>query len=211
MPLLPDDFVNRMLRYPASLRSRLRIMRLRALGAKIGRACIVHQGMLPRNPWDVELGDHVTLEPWVVLLALGPRAARPRIRFGSKIYCNRFTMFDASERIEIDDEVMIGPHCYITDHDHGTEIGKSAHDQPLVSAPTRIGRGAWLGAHVVVLKGVTIGEGAVIAAGAVVTKDVPPHAIVGGVPGKVIKARDALAAPADTPTHTHTQTPGAHA
>jgi len=55
--------------------------------------------------------------------------------------------------------------------------------------PPIIGNDVWIGANAIILQGVTIGDGAVIAAGAVVTKDVPPYAIVGGVPAKVIKYR----------------------
>jgi maltose O-acetyltransferase len=55
------------------------------------------------------------------------------------------------------------------------------------SAPITIGDGCWLGARVTVLGGVTIGQGAIVAAGAVVTKDVPPHSLVGGVPAKLIR------------------------
>ena len=80
---------------------------------------------------------------------------------GGARYINRHTMIDASELVEIGDEAMIGPFCYITDHDHAIRAGTRAGDDPLVSAPTRIGARCWLGAHVTVLKGVTIGEGTV--------------------------------------------------
>ena len=55
--------------------------------------------------------------------------------------------------------------------------------------PIRIGSDVWIGSHVIVMGGVTIGDGAVVAAGSIVTKDVPPFAIVGGVPAKIIKFR----------------------
>jgi len=58
-----------------------------------------------------------------------------------------------------------------------------------ITAPPQIGSDVWIGAHAVILQGVSIGHGAVIAAGAVVTRDVPPYAVVGGVPAKVIKMR----------------------
>ena len=54
-------------------------------------------------------------------------------------------------------------------------------------APTIIGRNAWVGINVTILPGVVIGEGAIVAAGSVVTKDVPPHSLVGGVPSRIIK------------------------
>jgi acetyltransferase-like isoleucine patch superfamily enzyme len=64
------------------------------------------------------------------------------------------------------------------------------NQQPLVSAPVQIGRDAWLGAHVCVLKGVTIGDGAIIGAGAIVTKDVQPGPKMVGVPARQIGERN---------------------
>ena len=57
----------------------------------------------------------------------------------------------------------------------------------IVSAPIRIGNRVWIGSHSTILPGVTVGDGAVVAAGAVVTKDVPPNTVVAGVPAKVVK------------------------
>ena len=59
-------------------------------------------------------------------------------------------------------------------------------------APVKIGNGVWVGAHATILSGVTIGDNAVIAAGAVVTKDVPANAVAGGVPAKIIKQNFAI-------------------
>jgi len=65
---------------------------------------------------------------------------------------------------------------------------KSQDIRDVYSSPI-IGNDVWIGANAIILQGVTIGDGAIVAAGAVVTKDVPPYAIVGGVPAKVIKYR----------------------
>ena len=62
-----------------------------------------------------------------------------------------------------------------------------AHRQDMFPGPIRIGRNVWIGAHATILRNVTIGDGAVVAAGAVVTKDVPPNTVVAGVPARVIK------------------------
>jgi acetyltransferase-like isoleucine patch superfamily enzyme len=91
-------------------------------------------------------------------------------------------MIDASEQIEVGENCMIGPFCYITDHDHGHEKGRLIGEQPLRSAPVRIGNNVWIGAGVIILKGVMIGDDAVIAAGAVVTRDIDVGMKVAGVP-----------------------------
>ena len=110
------------------------------------------------------LEDKVALDNHVVLLTSGERGAEPRIRIGAGTYINRFTMLDASDSIVVGQRCMIGPSCYITDHDHGTQAGQSVGSQPLTSAKTRIGNDVWIGAGAIVLKGVTVGDGAVIGA-----------------------------------------------
>jgi acetyltransferase-like isoleucine patch superfamily enzyme len=95
-------------------------------------------------------------------------------------------MFDASESIEVGRNCLIGPSCYITDHDHGTEMGTSMAQQPLVGSAVRIGNNVWIGAGAIILKGVTIGDGAIIGAGAVVTRPVRSNAKVAGVPARIL-------------------------
>lgn len=95
-------------------------------------------------------------------------------------------MIDAHESIIISKECMIGPHCYITDGDHGMEMDIPVGKQPMTTAPVFLEEGVWLGAGVKVLKGVTIGRHAVVGAGAVVTKSIPEGAIAVGVPSRVI-------------------------
>jgi maltose O-acetyltransferase len=183
---LRDDLINRLIRYPGAIAMRLRIRRLQLFGARIGRKCWIRRIRVPRNPWDIALDDGVALDDDVVLLTTGPRGAVPRLRIGSGTYVNRFTMFDASESIEIGRGCMIGPFCYVTDHDHGTRPGEPIAGQPLAGSPVRIGNNVWIGAGVIVLKGVSIGNDAVIGAGAVVTRDVAPGEKVAGVPARTI-------------------------
>ena len=168
---------------------RLRRRWLRLRGVQLGRGCWIQSIEIPRNPWDVALGDEVALDNHVTLLTTGDRQTGPRIRIGSHTYLNRFTMLDASDSIVIGERCMFGPHCYITDHDHGTGSGAAIAAQPLRSSATRIGNDVWVGAGAIILKGVAIGDGAVIGAGAVVTKDVPPGAVAVGVPACVVGNR----------------------
>jgi acetyltransferase-like isoleucine patch superfamily enzyme len=182
--------VNRLLRAPSSLRSRLAVVWLRLLGMRIGRRCALKRVEVPCNPWDIVLGDQVALDRGVVLLALGPPLGRPKIRIGRGCYVNRATMIDASEQVEFGEDCMVGPFCYITDHDHGFRKGLPVNRQPLQAAPVAIGNDVWIGAGAIVLKGVTIGDGALIGAGTVVTKSVPAFAKVVGTPGRVIGVRE---------------------
>lgn len=185
---MSDRMINFLIRLPSTLRMRGRVLLLRLLGVKLHGRCWIQKIQIPRNPWDIQI-ERAAIDRDVVLLTTGARQAQPRIVIRGGCYFNRFTMIDASERIEFGEGCFVGPHCYITDHDHGMKRGQPVGGQPLVSAPVRIGRDVWIGAGAVILKGVTIGDGAIIAAGAVVTRDVPPDAIVGGVPAKPIGVR----------------------
>src|SRR5687768_11220247 len=156
-----DDWINRLIRYPGACAMRIRIARLRMLGVRIGRKCWIRRISVPRNPWDIEISDGVALDDGVVLLTTGSRGAAPKLIVGAGVYVNRFAMFDASDSIEVGRDCLIGPFCYMTDHDHGVESTANIAEQPLWSSPVRIGRNVWIGAGVIILKGVNIGDGAV--------------------------------------------------
>jgi acetyltransferase-like isoleucine patch superfamily enzyme len=98
-------------------------------------------------------------------------------------YMNQNGQIDCYESIYIGENVKIGPNVVIRDSDNHLIIREGG----TVSAPIRIEDNVWIGLNSVILKGVTIGEGAIIGAGSIVTRDVPPHALAIGVPAKVIK------------------------
>lgn len=184
-----EEFANRIMRYPGAIAMRLRIARLRLLGARIGNRCWIRRVSVPRNPWDLDLSDGVALDDGVILLSSGDRGSRPKIHIGPRTYVNRYTMLDASDRIEIGKDSMIGPFCYITDHDHAAGVEGRRADQPLLSVPVTIGENVWIGAGAIILKGVQIGANAIIGAGAVVTHSVDESEVVAGVPAKSIQQR----------------------
>lgn len=107
------------------------------------------------------------------------------IHLGKNVFINSCCQFQDQGGIFIGDGCLIGPGTMLATLNHGF----APADRPnMTHAPIRIGRGVWMGAHVTVLPGVTIGDNSIIAAGAVVAKDVPADMIVGGVPARVIKS-----------------------
>lgn len=120
-------------------------------------------------------------------------AQSARLAIGDGTHIGDYTMIDVCADVVIGSEVALGPSCilYTHDHDH-TQAGTVAWKGPLKKGPIVIGDGAWVGARVTILPGVTIGAQAVVAAGAVVTKDVPAGAVVGGVPAKILSRSDTL-------------------
>ena len=109
-----------------------------------------------------------------------------RVKFGKKVFINHSAILSASGGIEFEDGVSIAPGVRIAtiNHDFNERHTKYTYGKVTIK------KNAWLGMNVTVCPGVTIGEYAVVAAGAVVTKDVPDFAVVGGVPAKVIKMLD---------------------
>jgi len=173
-----------MARISSGLGSRIRIMWYRLMGVVIGKRCWFGKISIPRNWSDISLHS-CGLDDGVILLCTGA-SKRGKITIEQGAYINRYSMIDAHESIIISKECMIGPHCYITDGDHGMEMDIPVGKQPMTTAPVFLEEGVWLGAGVKVLKGVTIGRHAVVGAGAVVTKSIPEGAIAVGVPSRVI-------------------------
>lgn len=106
------------------------------------------------------------------------------IRLGKNVFINHACSFLDMGGITIADDVLIGPKVNLITENHPTDPGDR---RALITKPIVICRNAWIGAAVTILPGVTIGENAVVAAGAVVTTDVPADTIFGGVPAKLIK------------------------
>ena len=109
-----------------------------------------------------------------------------RVKFGKNVFINHSAILSASGGIEFEDGVSLAPGCRIAtiNHDFNERHTKYTYGKVTIK------KNAWLGMGVTVCPGVTIGAYAVVAAGAVVTKDVPDYAVVGGVPAKVIKMQD---------------------
>lgn len=105
-----------------------------------------------------------------------------RLFLGENVFANHGLTVMSVGTITIDDGVMMGPEVGLFTVNHDTDDIRVIKTKEI-----HICRNAWLGSRVSVMPGVTIGEGAIVASGAVVTKDVPAHTVVAGVPAKVIK------------------------
>jgi acetyltransferase-like isoleucine patch superfamily enzyme len=105
-------------------------------------------------------------------------------RIGKNVFINNACTFLDIGGITIEDDVLIGPNVSLITEGHPVNPSER---KMLVVKPVLIKRNAWIGAGVTILPGITIGENSVVAAGAVVSKDVPPNSVVGGVPARMIK------------------------
>lgn len=109
-----------------------------------------------------------------------------RVKLGKNVFINHSAILSASGGIEFGDGVMTAPGVRIAtiNHDFDERHTKYTYGKVVIK------KNAWIGMNATICPGVTIGEYAVVAAGAVVTKDVPDYAVVGGVPAKVIRTLD---------------------
>ncbi len=102
---------------------------------------------------------------------------------GKNVFINFGCHFQDQGGIFIEDNALIGPHVEMATINHGKNPSERSDNH---MSSIHIGKGAWIGANATILPGVTIGDYAIVAAGAVVTKNVAPGTVVGGVPAKVI-------------------------
>ncbi len=139
---------------------KLRLKCLGFAGAEIGRNIVIRKNCEIRNPKGLKIQANVSI--------------------GNRI------LLDARRGLEIQESAVIATGVFIwtLHHDYNDVNFKS------IGAPVTIGHHSWVCSRAIILPGVTIGEFAVVASGAVVTKDVPPYAVVGGVPAKIIGKRE---------------------
>lgn len=124
-----------------------------------------------------------------ICLNQADRSITPQLVIGKNVSIGRHTIIGCSNIIILEDDVRLAPHCHITDRNHRYDIiDTPIWRQPVVMpGPTIIKSQTWLGFGVQVMPGVTIGRHCVIAAGSVVTKDIPDYSVAAGAPAKVIK------------------------
>jgi maltose O-acetyltransferase len=108
-----------------------------------------------------------------------------RLEIGTDVYLGLGCWLHAGGGIVLEDGVQLGPYAALIAGDH-TPIDGSYRYGPGKYAPIRVCQGAWVAAHATVTKGVVIGRGAVLAANSVATRDIPPFAVAGGVPARVL-------------------------
>jgi acetyltransferase-like isoleucine patch superfamily enzyme len=121
-------------------------------------------------------------------LSTGPKG---RLKIGADVLVNAYSVLGASSSVDIGDHCIFAPYVQITDATHGIEdTAKLAKHTDFSSSPVVLGKNVWLGSAAMVMKGVTVGEGAVIGAKALVTRSIPPFAVAYGIPAKVARIRD---------------------
>ena len=154
--------------------------------AQLGPSCVLELGVLIFHPENVYLGSNVYVGHQTILKGY----YKNQLRIGDETWIGQQCFFHAGGGIQIGKRVGIGPCVKILTSAHG-EGGRelAIYDAPVEFAPVVIEDHADIGVGTIVLPGVTIGRGAQIGAGSVVTEDVPAYHVVAGVPARVLRER----------------------
>jgi acetyltransferase-like isoleucine patch superfamily enzyme len=162
----------------------------RLLGMKVGRGTLLPE-IFVTWPHQVSLGSNCTLEHGIYFKFDGIWQPGPSLIIGDNVFVGAGCEFNFRRKIDIGAYCLIAAGCRFIDHDHGN----ARRDVPMAmqtdggEAPIVLQEDVWLGANVIILKGVKIGRGAIVAAGAVVTNEVPAFEIWGGVPARKLGER----------------------
>lgn len=153
-----------------------------------GTHCAIGGGVRIWGSVRIHMGERCAIFDDAVIVGIGV------VKLGNSTSIGQNTVLVARERIEIGSNVMVAGNCYLLDVDHEYDaIDVPVPQQGLRVSPIKIGDDVWVGAHTIILRGVTIGEGAIIGANSVVSKDIPPYAVAVGNPARVVKYRGAEA------------------
>jgi acetyltransferase-like isoleucine patch superfamily enzyme len=161
----------------------------RASCRAFGHGAQIGGGAKIRNPETFEIGDGVFIGPQAYLQG----CSGGRCRIGHHVWIGPQSFLDA-RNLTLGDYVGWGPGAKVLGSEHsGQPFDLPVIQTDLVVRPVRIEAEADIGMNAVILPGITVGRGAVVGAGAVVTEDVPPYAVVAGVPARFVRWREGLA------------------
>ncbi len=185
------SIIARILHYLRKVSSIIRVFITRQTGATIGRGvelnnrCDLYLGSSSKRCGRLVIGDDCELEPNVILWPYGGE-----IRLMCNVHVGPGTVIYGHGGVSIGNNTLLSMGCRILSSNHTIPPqGIDIRSQPNIPLATQIGSDVWLGAGAIVLGGVTIGDGCVVGAGAVVNKSLAPGSIAVGVPAKVIGQR----------------------
>ncbi|APA64693.1 acyltransferase [Maribacter sp. 1_2014MBL_MicDiv] len=164
----------------------VRKLYLRSMGMHIGSNIIIPK-LYITWPNRVSLGKNCHLEHDIFFKYDGIWGKEFSIIIDDNVFIGSNCEFNISKKIVIGKDSMIASGCKFIDHNHSTELKPKKQRMGDSKKEIILGEDVWLGVNVTVLEGVNIGNGAIVAAGAVVNKSIPPNEIWGGIPAKKIK------------------------
>ena len=166
---------------------KLTTLYFRIKGAKIARsAFVLYRAKLVRFVKNIEICQGSVIKSGAEICSCNKSA---QILIGSGVTVGSYSFIYSSSKIQIGDHSLIAPFTYIVDSNHGIAPDVRIRNQPNKVGPIKIGKDVWVGAHSLVLAGVSIGNGSIIAANSLVNCDVPDNEIWGGSPAVFLRKR----------------------
>ena len=155
---------------------------------KFGKGIVIRKGVRisKTDGAFLSIGDNSIVDFNAVLMLKKPN---PYLEIGNYVTIGQGTIISIKDRLTIGDYSLIGPYVQITDNNHSISRSNLIKFQRATIRPIKIGQDCWIGSGARILAGVSIGNGAVVGANAVVTHDVPPFAVVAGVPARILHYR----------------------
>lgn len=159
---------------------------------KIGKHSFIREHAKISGGGYITVGDNTRIYPYSRLECftnISGETLNPCLQIGDNIIMGRNTTILCANKIVIGSNCMFGSYCFISDENHGMDPSsdKRYECQPLQLSNVIIGENCWIGEKVIILPGITIGDNAIVGAGSVVTRDIPPNTIAVGNPARVIK------------------------
>ena len=159
---------------------------------QFGKGSLLAPGTKLYTPKYVSVGDNSSIMSHCIIETCTIDENKPNLEIGHNVSIGEYSHITCANKITIGDGVLTGRFVLITDNSHGNNTKEVAEIAPLAreinsNGPVCIGANVWIGDKVTILPNVTIGKGCIIAANAVVTKDIPEYSVAAGVPAKVIK------------------------
>ena len=159
---------------------------------QFGKGSLLAPGTKLYTPKYVSVGDNSSIMSHCIIETCTIDENKPNLEIGNNVSIGEYSHITCANKVTIGDGVLTGRFVLITDNSHGNNTKEVAEIAPLAreinsNGPVCIGANVWIGDKVTILPNVTIGKGCIIAANAVVTKDIPEYSVAAGVPAKVIK------------------------
>lgn len=159
---------------------------------QFGKGSLLASGVKLCTPQYISVGNNSSIMSHCIIETYPTNGHKPLLEIGNNVSLGEFSHITCANKVTIGDGVLTGRFVLITDNSHGKSTKDVANTAPLArevysSGPVRIGENVWIGDKVTILPNVTIGKGCIIAANAVVTKDIPEYSVAAGIPAKVIK------------------------
>lgn len=159
---------------------------------EFGKDSLLAPGVKLHRPKYVSVGKGTSIMSHCIIETYPTSDDKPDLRIGDNVSIGEYSHITCANKVTIENGVLTGRFVLITDNSHGNNTKDNADIAPLArkihsNGPIYIGENVWIGDKVTILPNVTIGKGCIIAANAVVTKDIPEYSVAAGIPAKVIK------------------------